>query len=133
MPFSSEGLIAFTIVIGLDVILMATLWLMFHKAIADYFHNRSLARSCVLYLIVYLVVNVISNVLNFMSNPMLQGGNVFAMPAGPTTMMYVASIVQLVSMVGLMVWYLLIVRETRRTIVEDEPARDDAGIAGEEA
>jgi len=110
-----------TIVFGLDGLLLVALWLMFHKAIADYFQNSRLAWGCVWYIICYLVYAIGNGMLNFIANPMLQGGNVLAVPIN-TPLLIAAQVWGIAWMIGLSVWYLFIVRETRRTILEDEAA-----------
>jgi hypothetical protein len=122
-PLSTTGLVVTSIVGTLDGILIIALWLMFHKAIADYFQNTRLARNCVWYLVAYIVYTIGGGILNVMANPLLQGGNVFA-PVDRTYLI-LSQGWTLVWLIGLTVWYLLIVRETRRTIMEDQAATDD--------
>jgi len=122
VPFSTTGIIAMSVVGALDGILIIALWLMFHKAIADYFRNTRLARASVWYLVAYIVNAIGGGILNLLANPMIQGGNVFA-PVDRTYLI-LSQGWTLVWLIGLTIWYLLIVRETRRTIMEDQAAPD---------
>jgi predicted Zn finger-like uncharacterized protein len=127
MPFSTTGIIVISVVSALAGILIVTMWQMFHKAIADYFQNTRLARNCIWYLVAYVVYTIGGGILNLMANPMLQGGNMFA-PVDQTLLILSQAWV-LAWLIGLTIWYLLIVRETRRTIMEDQaPTDDDRGL-----
>ena len=124
LPFSPATFMVITIVGAIDVILIVTLWLMFHKAIADHFRNSRLSRGCVWYLIAFVVYQIGAVILQFIAYPILQGGNVMVMPMN-TPGMIVTQIWGVVWMVGLSTAYLLIVRETRRSIQEDQAAVAD--------
>jgi hypothetical protein len=116
-PFGQNALIGLMVSAALGELLIVTLWLMFHKAIADYFQNTRLARASVWFVVAFLVFLVVSQLLQFLINPMLVPG------ALPTTATFVlVSAWGFVGMSGLSVFYLLIVRETRRSIREDAAA-----------
>lgn len=120
-PFGQSTLIALMVSVTLGELLIVTLWLMFHKAIADHFHNARLARASVWFVVAFLVYLVVSQLLQFLINPMLMPG---ALPTTVTLML--VSAWGLVGMSGLSVFYLLIVRETRRSILEDGAAARDS-------
>lgn len=124
MPFSPAMAMVIGVVAVLDLVLLTTLWLMFHKAIANYFHNARLSRNCAWFVVAFIVYEIGSVLLQFVANPLWQGGNMMAMPIN-TPWMIVAQIWGLLWMLGLSTWYLLIVRETRRTIQEDRAAAND--------
>lgn len=127
MPFPVPGLIGIAVGAGLLAAVMTIMWLLFHKAIANYFANERLSRHCVWFIMFYLVSTLISWLLNFLANPMFRGGNVLE---APTPLFIGAQVWGLATMLAISVWYLWINRETKRTILEDQPA---AGDAGEEA
>jgi hypothetical protein len=125
LPFSPTAFIVLMGVSGLSTLLIMTMWMMFHKAIADYFRNARLSKHAVGFTLAFFVYTAVSHALQIFVNPMLQGGNVFAPPNVP--LMIASQVFGMVSLVGLTVWFLVIVRETRRTIREDQPA----SLAGE--
>jgi hypothetical protein len=127
LPFSITGLLAMGIVAALGLLLIVTMWLMFHKAIANHFGNAGLGRSTVWFLVCYVVQAIGSNALQFMAHPQWLEGNLLAPP--DRLMFSIAVLWAMAWLAGLSVWYLLIVRETRRTIMEDQaPTDDDRGF-----
>lgn len=127
MPVPLAGLIGAAVVIAAFSALTLILWLLFHKAIANYFGNERLSRHCVWYIIFYLATAVITWILNFIANPMFHGGN---MLAPPTPLLIAAQVWGLAVMLAMSVWYLWINRETKRTILEDAPASGDGADEG---
>ncbi len=118
MPLPLGALIGITIGGALLGAVMIVLWMLFHKSIANYFGNERLARHCVWYLMFYFATAVITWLLNFIANPIFHGGNI---NAPPTPMMIASQVWALALMIAQSVWYLWINRETKRTILEDQP------------
>jgi len=128
MPFPIAGMLGMMIGAGILVALMTILWLLFHKAIANYFGNERLSRHCVWFIMFYLATAVVTWILNFIANPMFHGGNLLA---PPSPLMIASQVWGLVLMLALSGWYLWINRETKRTILEDQPAADRGGAPEE--
>jgi MFS family permease len=82
-------------------------WMLFHRAVALYFGNRSLARAALFYLLAYVAV-------------MLSGVLMIAITADPpgNPAAGLAVLFNLLSNTALFIWFLVILRRTRRTIVE---------------
>jgi hypothetical protein len=130
MPFSPTAVIVLTVVGGFASLLIATLWLMFHKAIADYFQNSRLSKHAVWYTIGLAFYLITGQTLQYLAKPGFLQGDLRVPPNQP--FMTIAQVWGMLWMVGLTVWYLYIVRETRRTILEEQPAADRAEERDEE-
>ena len=94
--------------------------------------NRTLARLCVGYVLGFVLYEIGSVALNFVTNPMFRGGNVFQMQMN-TPWMIVSAIWGGILIIGLSVTYLYIVRDTRRTILENRPPAEGEGAYDDRA
>jgi hypothetical protein len=116
MPFPPGLFITLMVVGGVAGVILMWLWMMFHKAVADHFQYPGLARASVLFVIAFVGFTLVGQVLNLIANPQMLEGNLLAPPPNPTLAL-LAQAWGLLGMVALMVWFLVIVRETRRTIL----------------
>lgn len=116
-PFPLPALLTVAALAALDGAVMTTLWLLFHKAIADFFRNNRLSKHCVWFIIFYLGTSVVTWILNLVANPMFHGGDLLQ---GPTPLLMVAQLWGILLMIALSVWYLYINRETQRTILGEQ-------------
>ena len=105
---------------GVGSVLIVTMWLMFHKAIADYFQNVRLARATIWFVVAFAVFQISSRTLDVLAQSELFQGNLLATP--DTLMLVLAGVWGSVGIIGLSIWYVYIALETRRTILEDEAA-----------
>jgi hypothetical protein len=119
-PMAGTPLITMIVVGTIDLVLIVALGLMFHKAVANYFHNERLSRHCVWLLIFFVAASVIGFLLNFLGdNPMLHGGDIAR--GGVTGLAVVSGLWGVFQLLVETIWYLYINRETRRTILEGTP------------
>ncbi len=120
MPFSGPAMLVLQVAAGLAHALIVSILLMFHKAIADYFQNNKLSKMCVWYTILYLAflfINVVLQIIVLQTNPMAAAS---MEPLGVAAQVY-----GMIWLLAMSIWYLFIIRETRRTILEDSPAFED--------
>lgn len=120
---SPTPLIVSGILVGLGMTLVVVMWMLFHKAIGHHFSNGKLAKASTWYIALFVVFVIGNQILQIMANPIMQGGNVLAVEFN-SPMMITAQIWSLVWTVGLSVFLLLIIRETRRTILEDQTVQE---------
>jgi len=116
MPFSPAVFITLTVVGGMAGVIVVALWMLFHKAVAEHFQYSRLARASVWFIIAFAGFAVITQFLNLIANPQMLEGNMLAPPPNPALAL-MSQAWGLLGLVTLSVWFLVIVRETRRTIL----------------
>jgi hypothetical protein len=120
----SGAILIMAAVAGVGGVIVVALWMLFHKAVADHFQYPGLARASVLFIIAFIGFTLIAQTLNVIANPQMLEGNPLAPPPNPA-LAIVSQVWGLLGMVALSVWFLVIVRETRRTILgTNEQDRD---------
>jgi hypothetical protein len=112
-PFAGSIAASFAMAFGALGVLFSMAWLLFHRAIALHFGNRSLARGALAYIVCHCVFTVIISLL-IVSAAEAPPGDPSAGLAGGCSVMSGAALV---------IWYLTILRRTRTTIAEGTAGR----------
>lgn len=111
-PISFNTLIVVTVAAGMGQLLIVGAWLLFHKAIADHFHNSSLSRNAVWFIVGFAV--------NLMGNIVLQSMLMRDLLAPDQKLMVAGILWSMAWTLALSIWYLYIVAQTRRTIIDGQ-------------
>jgi hypothetical protein len=119
-PFAGPIVASFAVAFGALGVLFSMAWLLFHRAIALHFGNRTLARGALAYVVCHCVFTVIISALILSAAGAAPGDPRGGLAGGCSVM----------SSAALVIWYLTILRRTRTTIAEGTAARRERSNHG---